>query len=236
MGARGRLGAALAGALLLGCGTVGSAMGGHPQRVGDVWFVRTSSFFGLPIGGGSVWYCAAPPQGTAQTTCTEATIDEGDVSSANATATESSAPADAASSATAAPPDPALGCGDLRLGAALPVQDEVSIVSQNLPTGGVVADGTYVLIGYTWHLPATPYARRTVLRVRGGRFEMAFSRDAGPEQLISGRVLFAPQGRVVFTVDCPQSIPLEFVAYTATPSGLILYSRTPAKTATFSRQ
>lgn len=236
MGARGRFGAALAGVFLLGCGTVGTAMGGHPQRVGDVWFVRNSSFFGLPIGGGSVWYCPAPPEGTARTTCTEATIDEGDVTSATTIAAEPSAPADAASSATSAGSDPVSSCGDLRLGSAQTVRDEVSIVSQDPPSGGDVPDGTYVLTGYALHLPATPYARRTVLRVRGGRFEMAFSRDAEPERLLSGRVIFAPQSRVVFTVDCPQTIPLEFVAYTATPSGLILYSRTPSKTATFSRQ
>lgn len=231
---RAGLGALALGVALAGCSSVGTAMGGSPQRVGDVWFVRTSSFFGLPMGGGSVWYCPAPPSGTARTSCTEATIDEDDVSPAAPSPEVASNAPPAAPSQGGMPSTPS-ACGDLRVGVTATVRDEVSSDAPPPALGGVVPDGLYALSRYTWHVPADPHSRRTLLRVRGGRFDMAFARDSEPERILSGRVLFEHTGRAVFTVDCPQEIPLEFVGFSVTPTGLTLHSRVPAKTAIFTR-
>lgn len=226
--------AVLLGMTLGGCSSVGSAMGGSAQRAGDLWFVRTSSFFGLPLGGGSVWYCPVPAAGTARTRCVEASIDEGDVEPAVAgpRGAEGARPAEAPSPEGPLTPS---ACGDLRLGAMATIRDEVTTAAAPSPVGGVVQDGLYSLVRYEWHVPATPHVRRTLLRLRGGRFDMAFARDEEPERILSGRAIFHPSGSVHFTVDCPQDLPLEFVGFSVTPAGLSLHSRVPAKTATFTR-
>lgn len=59
--------------LTSGCSTINSVGGGNVSHTDDVWFVRSTSLFGLQLSS-SVWYCPAPTR-PGPTPCIEAVID-----------------------------------------------------------------------------------------------------------------------------------------------------------------
>lgn len=205
------------------CASISSAEGGSGQRVGDVWFVRTSTLFGLMNVGSSVWYCPAPPQGTVETTCTEASLDDDDDTA------PSSAPA--ADDVVAAAPR----CGGLHLDEGATVSDQSLAGDAPAGSGGAAADGRYTLTRYEWYSPSAQHTRRTTLLLREGRFEMAYARDDEPERQLSGAVMFHPDGRLEMRVECPRRAALEFDRYAVTDRGILLISTAQRKVATFAR-
>lgn len=59
--------------LLVGCSHVGSSSAGLNTVSGEAWYVRTTTFLGLPVSN-SVWYCAPPSEEDGHPLCREAKI------------------------------------------------------------------------------------------------------------------------------------------------------------------
>jgi hypothetical protein len=71
------LGAFLSAAVAtVGCSHVGSSGAGMNTVNGEIWYVRTTWFLGIPVGE-SVWYCA-PPIGRGGAPCKRAQVIDAD--------------------------------------------------------------------------------------------------------------------------------------------------------------
>ena len=210
--------AALALTFSLGCATVAEAGGGSSHSTGDVWYtVVTSGFLGSSSD--RILYCPAPTA-PGPVTCREPTIDE--------PVAGASAPGVAGAAAA---------CSALSVDAQTPAVTETTTTAPLPPAAPEpVADGTYLLSGYEWHVPGTHDAtRRTLLRIEGTHVEMIYSRNGEASAALSGTVRFAPDGTMNIAIACPRAGTLEFDHYAVVPNGLVLISSAQGKIAVFSR-
>jgi hypothetical protein len=230
------------GQLLADCSNVTSAAGGLAPRTGDIWYVHASHFFGLPAGGGSVWYCANPGDHPAQVGCIEAVIveqgepDPGSVDPGSAT--EERSPRDHASGGTDdAPFRPS--CGDLIVGQTSPAIQVNGVAAVPSGAGGIVADGTYVLTQRESVADEAPHTHRAILRLWSGstRFELASSIDRDSELRVSGTTSFDRDGRLHINATCPVSAALPYDRFVGTSdnSRITLVNTTLRQAATFVR-
>ncbi|MDB4931788.1 MAG: hypothetical protein JWM10_4272 [Myxococcaceae bacterium] len=204
--------------LAAGCASVANGSGGTTTSTGDVWYsVHTTSIFGTSSG--PIFYCPAPTA-PGPVTCREPTIDE--------PVTGVLAPASPAAPAA---------CSSLSVDAQTPAVTETTVATPLPPAAPeVVADGTYLLSAYEWHVPGAHDAtRRTLVRIEGTHLEMVFSRNGEPSTALSGTVRFGPDGTMAIVVSCPRAGNLEFDHYAVVPNGLVLISATQGKSAVFSR-
>ena len=217
--------------LLMGCSNVTGAAGGLAPRTGDVWYVRASS-----LGSDSVWYCANPGDHPSRVVCTEALlVDEGEPDPADVSSVES------AHEGTASNADGAAvrtSCSDLRVdqvNAAL----QVSGVAIPGGSGGLVADGSYVLTRRESVAAEPPQTHRAILLLSNGstRFELASSIDREPEQQSSGTAAFDRDGRLHLNAICPMATALPYDRFVATSdnSRITLVSTALHQAVTFER-
>jgi len=68
-----RAGLLVLGLASAGCSYVTSSTAGLNSVNGEAWYVRTTTFFGLPVGS-SIWYCPPPGEGAGHPLCSEARL------------------------------------------------------------------------------------------------------------------------------------------------------------------
>lgn len=231
------------GYLLANCSNVTGASGGLAPRVGDVWYVRGSHFFGLPVGSGSVWYCPNPGDHPNRVGCIEALIaedGEADPGSGGESATaEERGPGEPRSSSGGdeTPSYLRRSCGDLQLqatSAAVEVNGGGTIPAGD---GTIVADGTYVLARRESAVAGAPHTYRSIIRLQGGStlFELSTSIDGGPEHRLSGTAAFDRGGRVRLTANCPTSTILEYDRFASSNDRFTLINIAARQAAVFVR-
>jgi hypothetical protein len=104
------------------------------------------------------------------------------------------------------------------------------------PQPGAVADGTYVLSSYEWHVPGNhPATRHGVMRLASGQLELALTFGAESPVAQRGTVRFAPDGTMNVAIICPRPGRTEFDRYAVSATGVALISSVHGTVATFTR-
>ena len=118
------------------------------------------------------------------------------------------------------------------------VTDSSGAGTKPTPAGGTIADGTYQVTAHTYYAPGSAKGNtyKVMLVVAGGTAQIAQIRNGGAEERFSLTV--STTGTTFSAISsCPvMGTALDFDAYTATATELLLFNPTNDSVVTFTKQ
>lgn len=189
-----------------------------------------------------MWYCPNPGDHPSRVGCVEAIIaehgepDPGAIEE-SAAAEERGSREQSSGSADAAPS--LASCSDLVVGQTSPAIQITAVATIPSATGGVIADGTYVLTRRESVADEAHHTYRAVLRIRSDstRFELASAIEDDSELGVSGTSSFDRDGRLRMSATCPVPTALPYDRFVSSDDSnrVVLVSTTLRQASTFVR-